>query len=794
MPIEPGKDETQADWMSRCVPEMIGTGDDQRPQEQAVAICLDLWRESHPEDAYRSRGRRRRQAPPPDTDESKDDFMDRCTTALMSENDGMSQNDAEQMCEVAWDEKGQPRPAIVKSTVAPVHDMEFTLSDETVDRYGDIVSADGWELDAFRKNPIALFGHQYDFPIGRWLDIHVDEAAKALRGKLALAPKKASARIDEIRTLIEAGILKAVSVGFRALERPKWIKDEEGEETGGLKFSRHELLECSVVPVPANPNALAIAKALNISSDTLKLAFAESGDQRQPVRRRDFTGEPAPIPQATRHNAMSLSQRIEDAQARETALRDRLTEHLRNIDDATASEAEDAITLELNRQIGQAARHRATLEEAEKALTPGNGAEPPLDGEIEPAEPTGRALMIRGRVAALKPVAIRGLSGATVSYRSPRGASLKRRKELDPVDYLVRNGVISLFAHRLKKSADEVRVQLYGDDEMTKAAWMYIQKAATVPADTTTPGWAAELVTQIQGDFMTPLMPHAIFPQLSARGLSLDFGRAGRIAIPTRDAASSVAGSFIGEGQPIPVRQGLFRAQIITPKKLGVITVMTREIEDHSIPAIEALLRDAISEDTGVSIDQVLLGGNAATENSPPGIRNGAVEVTATPGATPGFVEMVKDIRGLRAALMRLTNGNVRSPCWIMNPIRSDGIALTPAPGTGLFPFRDEIRAGALEGWPLFESTILPEAQMMCVDAADFVTAGQGAPIFEVSDQATLHMNDVPAQIVGPPGPTTAASPTRSLWQTDSYALRLLYRLNWLMRRPIVAFMSPVNW
>lgn len=837
MPINPGQDESQSDWMSRCVPEMMGTGPDARDQDQAVAICMDIWRQDHPEDAYRggrprrrpaastrqlsprddetysdwmdrcsdetgdesycqylwdeerghAPGGRRRQAPPPNQDETHDDFMDRCTTALMAENDGMDEADAQRMCEVAWGGEAGARPAIVKSTVAPVHDMMFTLSDETVDRYGDIVSADGWELDSFRKNPIALFGHNHDFPIGRWLDLHVADGA--LRGTLTLAPKKASARIDEIRTLIEAGILKAVSVGFRSLVRPAELKDEKGEWTGGLRFLKHELLECSVVPVPANPNALAIAKALRISPATIDLAFAEPGDRRELVRGRAITGEVAVI---SRPRAMSLSQRIEDAQNRRTALCDRLTEHLRNIDDANPSDAEDAITLELNRQIAQASRHLATLEDAERALTPAGLQEiiPPGDDPPERSR-----LPARGRALTLSAsqIGVQRLDGS-VRYRpSPRAVSLKRRKELDPVDYLVRNGVITLFAHRLRKSVDEVRVMLYGDDEMTKAAFTYVQKAATAPAMTDVPGWAEELVTQIQGDFMAPLMPTAVFPQLAGLGLSLDFGRAGRIAIPTRARTPTIAGAFIGEGQPIPVKQGMFTAQIITPKKLGVITVMTREIEDHSIPAIEALLRDAISEDTGVSIDSVLLDGTTATTIRPPGIRNGAQEITPTTAGAESIVfnRMVMDIRKLRAALIGATFGNVRSPCWIMNPIRADAIALTPAPGTGLFPFRDEIRAGSLEGWPLFDSTTVDPSQMIAVDAADFVTAGQGAPVFEVSDQATLHMDDDPLPIVD--GGTPAA-PVRSLWQTDSYALRLIMRLNWLMRRPMVAWMPGITW
>ena len=156
-----------------------------------------------------------------------------------------------------------------------------------------------------------------------------------------------------------------------------------------------------------------------------------------------------------------------------------------------------------------------------------------------------------------------------------------KKKELDALDYVIRNAVIVLHAHRMRKTLDEARVHCYGTDEVTRAMFNIIQRGPTMPAMTDVPGWAAELAIQVQGDFMFPLMPDAIFPRLAGRGMSLDFGRNGRINIPTRLRTTTIAGSFVGEGQPIPVRQALFAAQIVTPKKLGVITVMTREIEEH---------------------------------------------------------------------------------------------------------------------------------------------------------------------------------------------------------------------
>ena len=157
------------------------------------------------------------------------------------------------------------------------------LSDETPDRMDDVIMSDGWDLANFNKNPIALFGHQSSFPIGKWKNVRVVD--KQLRGFLELAPEGTSERIDEIRRLVDADILRAVSVGFR----PKESKPR-AETDWGLFFTKSELVETSLVSVPANPNALAVAKSLKISPATIDLVFAgkgtKDGIERRGLHRR----------------------------------------------------------------------------------------------------------------------------------------------------------------------------------------------------------------------------------------------------------------------------------------------------------------------------------------------------------------------------------------------------------------------------------------------------------------------------------------------------------------------------
>lgn len=139
------------------------------------------------------------------------------------------------------------------------------MSTETLDRYGDIITAAGWDLTAFRRNPIALYQHRANEPIGTWSDVRIEN--KQLRGRLNLAAPGTSQRIDEVRAMVDQRILRAVSVGFVPTADPEPL--DEDNPWNGLKWVGQELLECSLVSMPANPDALALAIRLGIPEPRL---------------------------------------------------------------------------------------------------------------------------------------------------------------------------------------------------------------------------------------------------------------------------------------------------------------------------------------------------------------------------------------------------------------------------------------------------------------------------------------------------------------------------------------------
>src|SRR3990167_3178322 len=136
------------------------------------------------------------------------------------------------------------------SNGAPV--VDFIGSDETLDRYDEIIAASGWKLDNYRKNPVFQNSHKYGdvmHTLGKSLITEVRGGKLFQRIEFATAINPIANVAYE---LYRGGFLNAVSVGFIPL---KW---ENGTEKAGCarKYTEHELLELSAVSVPANPNAL----------------------------------------------------------------------------------------------------------------------------------------------------------------------------------------------------------------------------------------------------------------------------------------------------------------------------------------------------------------------------------------------------------------------------------------------------------------------------------------------------------------------------------------------------------
>jgi HK97 family phage prohead protease len=138
--------------------------------------------------------------------------------------------------------------------------LDFVISTDTVDRMGDTIDVQGWDLGNYRKNPVVLWAHDSSLmPVAKASNIRVEDGK--LKARAEFMPADMSTFADSVFRALKGGFLSAVSVGFAPV---KYAFSDEPGRSFGIDFLQQELLEFSVCPVPANPEALIEARSAGI--------------------------------------------------------------------------------------------------------------------------------------------------------------------------------------------------------------------------------------------------------------------------------------------------------------------------------------------------------------------------------------------------------------------------------------------------------------------------------------------------------------------------------------------------
>ncbi len=165
--------------------------------------------------------------------------------------------------------------------------ITFVLSTPEVARDGHTLAANGWDMEAYMRNPVVLFAHDNsstDTVIGRMDRIWTD--GDRLIGQARFMEASLNPLAETVYQMVRQGFLSAVSVGFIPLDG----KPAKGRGHGAFDFTRQELLEVSVVPVGAHPAALVMGRSAKFDTqpmlDWARRFVAASADQS--------ANEPAP--------------------------------------------------------------------------------------------------------------------------------------------------------------------------------------------------------------------------------------------------------------------------------------------------------------------------------------------------------------------------------------------------------------------------------------------------------------------------------------------------------------------
>lgn len=637
----------------------------------------------------------------------------------------------------------------------------------TPDRLSDVIDP----LGARFTNPLVLLrSHDHDCPIGK-VTLR-KPTAKGIEFDAEIPvitePGILKDRLDMAWGEIRAGIVNAVSIGFRAVKYAF-------KEDGGIEFQEIEIYELSTCAVPCQPDAIItqvkaldaqLRRAAGVPEPTLPPnpnvpnPPAASGQKRFAVVRltppASGKSQTTQTPEEGKNVKISEKiKRFEEKRAANVAaiaaihessdesLNDQQLEEVKNL------EAENAT---IDRELPSLKRIEADL---------AKGAKP-----VKPADPD----------APLSPTP---------------GVSVKAPEKPAPGIRMARYIRCLGLAHKEKVDVMRVAKNLYGDKD--PAVVDFVQKAAGTAIGALNTSTDSSLIGNegIIGDFVEFLRAQSIIGKFGTNGIpalrSIPF------RVPLVSQATGGTAYWVGEGDGKPLTKPTWGRTELAPLKVAAITVSTMELLRDSSPAAERMIRDDLAAAVISRLDVTFVG-PSVTANSgvnPASITNGAEEIasTATTDADAIRLEVRSVMNKFIAALNPLTSG-----VWIMSSSTALALAMmVNTLGQSEFPGIN-INGGTFMGLPVIVSDHVTD-YVVLVNASDIWFGDEGGLQIDMSDQTSLQMvaGDDEGSTLNSITPT--ATQLVSMWQTNSVAFRAERTVNWGRRRTsAVAYISDVDW
>lgn len=156
----------------------------------------------------------------------------------------------------------------------------FVLSDGTsCNSHGFRILLEGMDLSRFERNPIMLYNHKMDQPIGCWTNLRIDN-----NRLLADADFDRQDPIGcEVARKVEQGYLRGVSVGI-------YIRNMISDEQGTVA-TETELLEASIVSVPSDAAAVRLYDENNMPTTFDKVRLSFNLNQQHNMKEKNFLTE-----------------------------------------------------------------------------------------------------------------------------------------------------------------------------------------------------------------------------------------------------------------------------------------------------------------------------------------------------------------------------------------------------------------------------------------------------------------------------------------------------------------------
>ena len=626
-----------------------------------------------------------------------------------------------------------------------------------VDRVGDIVEPLGVKFN----NPMAfLWQHDHSKPIGTVKFDKPTASGITFEAELPIIdePGTLKDRVDEAWQSIKLGLVRAVSIGFRAIEY-SFI------ENGGIKFTETEVYELSAVTIPAQPDAV-MTSIKNM--DAAGVALIKSFDTGAPAA----TGKTVPVSEPNPGAAGIINKTVNLSPKKEPAMKT-VAEQI-----AALEASRNAKSARMGEVMQKSIDEGRSSDEAEQEeFDTLNDEVAKIDGDL-----TRLRSLEKAQALSAKPVIANQIVTAEKGAAVRAGAPITVKPNVEKGTAFTRYAMALMASKGNLMQAAEISKRW--DDQTPEVS--AVLKAAVAAGTTTDAAWAKPLVEyqNMASEFAELLRPQTIIGRIP--GLrNVPFN----IKVPRQTGGSSA--SWVGEGAPKPVSALAFDQISLGVTKLAGIVVMTDELVRFSNPSAEAIVRQDLIDTIVQTMDRDFVDpANAGTAGvKPASITNGVTPVTAS-GTDADAVRA--DIQALMGKFVT-ANLSLAGAVFIMTEMQALALALMLNPlGQREFP---DIQingdsGGRFFGLPVILSENIPAnpgsgdpvvgagSRIILAKASEIMLADDGETLLDASNQASLQMDSAPTN------PPVAATVMVSLWQMNLVGIRAERFINWTKRRP----------
>ncbi len=610
------------------------------------------------------------------------------------------------------------------------------------DRAGDIVLPKG----AIFKLPIALlWQHRPDAPIGWVTEAKVTAAGIEIKGEVADIPEDGALkdRITEAWQSMKYGLVRGLSIGFNP------IKSARIEGTYSYEFLEWEWLELSAVTIPANSDAS--IQSIKSIADTQRAASGTKPGGA--VVLKNNPGASGKIPTTPKGTTVkTIAEQITSFEAKRATSADRMTAIMSKSADEgrTLDEMETEEYDSLETEVRAVDAHIVRLKAHEAAT-------------ISKATPITKAVAADPGAAS---AARGGHQVITVTSNAEKGIAFTRYVKALAMARGNLTGALAMA--EANKHWQETTPQVIN-----------VLKAAVAGGDTTSSGWASQLVynQNMAGEFIELLRPLTIVGKMT--GLTkVPFN----VRMSGQDSGSTAY--WVGQGKPVPVSKANFLEVTLGIAKAAGLIVLTEELVRSSDPSAELLMRNDLTKTIATFQDVQFVDPNviAVANVSPASITSGVTAVTPT-GTTAAHLRA--DVQTLFGTYIE-NNMDPSGAVWIMDPTMALAISLMrTALDQPEFPGLT-MMGGTFFGLPVIvsNSANIPGSpgsghMIILANAPDILLADDGQVTIDASREASIEMLDNPTNSAAAGTATTMVS----MFQTNSVAIRAVRFMNWKKRR-----------